>query len=255
MWSDLAQWFASPAGQRALTDAVLPVVAVLAAAVLAGLIARAAVARLERRLERESLTAALAGFVEAARRVAAGDPEPGSAARLATESDVRLRFSGISGADLAAEWALRVALDARGDDAAAVRDRLLAWSRKPRRARRLFAADLAALQATEHEAAPAPVESPAAPEPETVAPPAVEERTHPAVAASEHTNQVPRPVRQEVPPVTPAPTGRTGSGRPAWLDDYDDDAHVTRNIPLSTPAPVAASAVRDRGRPDDIVPS
>ena len=26
MWSDLGAWFASPAGQRALTDAVLPAV-------------------------------------------------------------------------------------------------------------------------------------------------------------------------------------------------------------------------------------
>jgi hypothetical protein len=62
------------------------------------------------------------------------------------------------------------------------------------------------------------------------------------------------PEARPAPAAQPLPVGAT-QGKPAWLDDYDDDAHVTRNIPLSTPAPVSASAVRDRGRPDDIVPS
>lgn len=257
MWSDLAQWFASPAGQRALTDAVLPVVAVLVAALLAALIARAAVGRLERRMKRESLAAAIAGLVEAARRIASGAPE--SAALLAAESDVRLRLSGLTGADLAAEWALLVALRAGAGDAAEVRDRLLAWARKPKRANRLFGSDLEALRRTEPGAevppSPATATTPASREPEPAAPAAGAEEHHPAVAAREHANQPPRPVQHEVPPVAPAPTGRSSSGQPAWLDDYDDEAHVTRNIPLSTPAPVAASAIRDRGTPDDIVPT
>jgi hypothetical protein len=277
MWSDLAQWFASPAGQRALTDAVLPVVAILVAALLAALIARAAVRRLERRIDRESLAAAVAGFVESARRTAAGDPDPGSAARLATESDVRLRLSGRAGADLAAEWALLVALAARGDDPAVVRDRLLEWARRPGRANRLFGTDLEALrrpgpqqtaQAETVAAAPAPrrPEPSAAPEAAPAASAAAEDgivERPAAVSASDHTNQV-RPSPPEVaqpaaapaPAAQPATAGRSGSAQPAWLDDYDDDAHVTRNIPLSTPAPVAASALRDRGRPgDDIVPT
>ena len=43
---------------------------------------------------------------------------------------------------------------------------------------------------------------------------------------------------------------------PAWLDTYDDEADVTRDIDLSkTPPPMSASAVRDRTRTgDDIVP-
>jgi hypothetical protein len=295
MWSDLAQWFASPAGQRALTDAVVPVVAILVAALIAALIARAAIGRLERRIARESLAAAVAGFVEAARRTATGDPDPGSAARLATESDVRLRLSGRAGADVAAEWALLVALAARGDDPAVVRDRLLEWTRKPNRAKRLFGTDLEALRLSGPQEAPADAAAPAprTPEPSPVAPAAVApaavaspspsaavaspsaavaspfaavaspstsaeeaivERPA-AVAASDHTNQA-RPAPPEVPAAQPAAAGRSGSAQPAWLDDYDDDAHVTRNIPLSTPAPVAASAIRDRGRPgDDIVPT
>lgn len=284
MWSDLAAWFASPAGQRALTDAVLPVAAVLVAAVLAALIARGAVRRLERRLDREVLTAAIAGFTEAARRMASADPEPVSVVRLATESDVRLRLSGRPGADLAAEWALLVSLAARGDDAAVVRDRLLQWARKPSRARRLFANDLDAL----HQPAPPPERAAAAPrrEPERVpaeqasaegaaavhptaaqavfAPPPVDHdliEVPAAVAATDHTNQVQRQAEVESPEVEspeaePQQPAAAAPARPAWLDDYDDDAHVTRNIPLSTPAPVSASAIRDRGRPgDDILPS
>jgi len=42
---------------------------------------------------------------------------------------------------------------------------------------------------------------------------------------------------------------------PAWLDTYDDEAHVTQNLDLKTPPPVAAAAVRDRGAPgEDVVP-
>jgi hypothetical protein len=302
MWSDLAAWFASPAGQRALTDAVLPVVAILVAAALAALIARSGIRRLERRLGRDALAAAVAGFAEAARRSAAGEPDPGSAARLASEADVRLRLSGRPGAELAAEWALLVSLAARGDDAAVVRDRLLEWVRKPGRAKRLFANDLDALHQTEavpqrtveavppSPAAPAPTRSvataavPASPPPPSrseaipaSAPAHAAAAEHEmalqpvAVAAADHANQVERTARSEVPEAQPAPAAQPvqvlqpvqppalaaegAEAKPAWLDDYDDDAHVTRNIPLSTPAPVSASAIRDRGRPDDIVPS
>lgn len=281
MWSDLAAWLASPSGQRALTDAVLPVVAVLVAAVLAALIARGAVRRLERRLDREALTAAIAGFAEAARRSASPDPDRDSAVRLATEADVRLRFSGRAGADLAAEWALLVALAARGDDTATVRDRLLEWARKPSRARRLFASDLEALRQPEpvqerpDEAPPLAVEREPAERP-AAARPAVQRPADEglivdqpaAVAAADHRNQPvrqaqrqpePQPERQpqaEAPEAQPLQPAAAASAKPAWLDDYDDDAHVTRNIPLSTPAPVSASTIRDRGRPgDDIVPT
>jgi len=312
MWSDLAAWFASPSGQRTLTETILPVVAILIAAVLAALIARSAVRRLERRLDRDALTAAVGGFVEAARRTASGDPDPGSAARLATESDVRLRLSGRPGADLAAEWALLVSLAARGDDSAVVRDRLLEWVRRPGRARRLFATDLEALHASEPApqataAAPAPrpepvstpqaAAAPPPPRPEPVSTPQATAATPPpprpepvsapewatsagsrlvdrpaAVAATDHTNQerrapvaeapeaAPAPIPQPLQPVQAAESGQpaladANPGKPSWLDDYDDDAHVTRNIPLSTPAPVPASTLRDRGGPDDLVPS
>jgi hypothetical protein len=59
-----------------------------------------------------------------------------------------------------------------------------------------------------------------------------------------------------VPPVEqPAPSGQA-QPTPAWLDTYDDEAEVTRDIDLSkTPPPMPASAVRDRTRTgDDIVP-
>ena len=49
--------------------------------------------------------------------------------------------------------------------------------------------------------------------------------------------------------------GPESNPAPAWLDTYDDDAHVTQNLDLKTPPPVAAAAVRDRGAPgEDVVP-
>lgn len=48
--------------------------------------------------------------------------------------------------------------------------------------------------------------------------------------------------------------GAAPASDPSWLDDYDDEAHVTQNLDLKTPPPVAAAAVRDRGPGEDLVP-
>lgn len=51
------------------------------------------------------------------------------------------------------------------------------------------------------------------------------------------------------------PTQNDRVAEPGWLDDYDDEAQVTQNLDLTTPPPVSATAVRDRGpRGEDLVP-
>jgi hypothetical protein len=373
MWDDFVAWFQSPAGQRVLDAAVIPALAILVAGVIAALIARAAIRSLLARADREAVSGSVAALVEVARAAGTGgrsDGEPERIARLRTEADVRLRLSGATGAALAAEWAsLRV--EAIERDAASpvpqttadveeVRDRLLAWAARPRRAKRLFAADVERLGAeraarlgAQQPAAAAPArrstavaapqrdpqsETPAAAPPAPEAPAASEppsdgrpepvaarvqnlahelqaERAKAAAddgsapeAAADEDGAPPSPTTEPVliqrtrldsmdrqaadprfdharhagpdevvavtpavaegpvdpvqpvatPEPTPEPAAPTGERQPtpAWLDVYDDEAEVTRDIDLSkTPPPKAASAVRDRTRTgDDIVP-
>ncbi|HEY8319507.1 MAG TPA: hypothetical protein VIG76_11810 [Amnibacterium sp.] len=104
-----------------------------------------------------------------------------------------------------------------------------------RHARAEAAAAAAAAAPAEQDApAPAPAAAPS-PEPASAEAPA-------AVAVPATVDEQPAPSQKQ--PV------------PAWLDTYDDEADVTRDIDLSkTPPPMSASAVRDRTRTgDDIVP-
>ena len=378
MWDDFVAWFQSPAGQRVLDAAVIPALAILVAGVVAALIARAAIRSLLARADRDAVSGTVAALVEVARAAGAGgrsDDDRDRTARLRTEADVRLRLSGATGAGLAAEWAsLRV--DAIERDAASpvpqtaaaveeVRDRLLAWVARPRRAKRLFAADVERLGAertarrgaqqptASSPAAPgrrstadaepqrdpqpeSPTAASSAPEAPDAAEPPNDGRPEPVAAraqnlahelqaerakaapddgvapeAAAEENGAPSPTTEPVliqrtrldsmdrqaadprfdharhvgpdqavavtpgvaePPVqqaqpvqpvatpepTPEPSPPAGERQatPAWLDVYDDEAEVTRDIDLSkTPPPKAASAVRDRTRTgDDIVP-
>lgn len=52
----------------------------------------------------------------------------------------------------------------------------------------------------------------------------------------------------------PPARGEDRPAKPEWLDDYDDEAHVTQTMNLKTPPPVAASRLRDRAPAGDIVP-
>lgn len=350
MWDAFVAWFQSPAGQRVIDSAVIPALAIIVAGVVAALIARGAVRSVLARAEREQVAGAVAAVVEVARSLAAGPAdatERERIARLRSEADVRLRLAPTTGAALAAEWAsLRldgIGRDASGPvrqahaDADEVRERLVAWVARPRRAKRLFAGDVERLRAertarranvreeptVEPQAAAAPApEAPQASQPSPVparSQNAARERaerertpeqpveaqpveaqpvgaaptTEPVLIARTRLESMERPVTErpdharhaqpneatepeavpaarvaEEPPAPPAPavavaaqqqapqpTGQP-QATPAWLDTYDDEADVTRDIDLSkTPPPVAASAVRDRTRTgDDIVP-
>jgi len=334
MWDAFVAWFQSPAGERVIDGAVIPAVAILVAGIIAALIARGAVRSLIARSDREAIAAAVAGLVEAA-RAATRVEEPRERERierLRAESDIRLRLSGLPGAPLVGDWvALRVDGPARGAapvDPSEVRDRLLGWLQRPRRARRLFGDEVERMRAEQAasaaaaaerqttssapESEPGPRRQPAAaagrapseaaqeaaPEQSEDAPPTTEpvliQRTRlttmdrPAAEAPDPRADHARHARAEtVRPETesaateapaptpvaaaparaaepapsesePAPEPEPGAPQPtpAWLDTYDDEAEVTRDIDLSkTPPPMSATAVRDRTRTgDDIVP-
>ena len=153
MWTDLGDWFRSVAAAPALQAALIPAVAILLAGVIAGLIARAAVRSAVARADRDQTASVVAGLVEAARLVTERDTdgkEHRRATRLRTESDVRMRLLPVQGAALAADWAsLRLdALQRPGADQPSsgdfddFRDRLVAWTLRPRRARALFEKDV-----------------------------------------------------------------------------------------------------------------
>ncbi|MGN6742336.1 MAG: hypothetical protein ACTHJL_03430 [Amnibacterium sp.] len=160
MWNAFVAWFQSPSGQRVIDGAVVPAVAIIVAGIIAALIARGAVRSVLARAEREAVAGAVAAVVEVARSLAAGPDDMAEReriARLRSEADVRLRLAPPSGAPLAAEWAsLRldsIQRDASGPvrqahaDADEVRERLVAWVARPRRAKRLFASDVERLRA------------------------------------------------------------------------------------------------------------
>ncbi len=157
-WNDVVDWFLSAEGRQVLLTAVLPFVAILLAGVLAALIARSAVKRLIASHDRETASAAVAALIGAGRRTAVWSSLSGAEKdridALATESEIRVRLLPVHGSKLAADWAAHQLLELRSNSSnfsfqseqtlLEYRDRLLAWSERPKRAKKLFALDLEA---------------------------------------------------------------------------------------------------------------
>ena len=150
------QWLASDEGWRVLSGAIIPATAIVVAGVIAALIGRGSTKRLITLHQRDALTAAIGGFLLAGRRAAAwnalGDIERTQLDHLIAEAETRIRLLPITGAGLAATWASHQLAAMKRDSAGfqfqaqqtlgEYRDRLVAWSEKPRSAKKLFGADL-----------------------------------------------------------------------------------------------------------------
>ena len=150
------QWLASDEGWRVLSSAIIPALAIIVAGIVAGLIGRASTKRLITLHHRDALTAAIGGFVLAGRRAATwnalSDTDRAQLDHLIAEAETRIRLLPIVGAGLAATWASHELSAMKRDSAgfqfqaqqtlAEYRDHLVAWSEKPRRAKKLFGADL-----------------------------------------------------------------------------------------------------------------
>lgn len=157
-WNDLTSWLMSVSGWRTFTGAILPFIAILAGGLIAGLIARGAVKRLLRQQDRQHKAAAIAALIAAARRAtfwsSLNAAEQDHVEYQSSEAETRVRMLPVAGADLAADWAAHylrtlkqhaTSLGSSNEqDFNDLQDGLIQWHHHPRRARKLFAQDLAA---------------------------------------------------------------------------------------------------------------
>ena len=261
------QWLASDEGWRVLSGAVIPATAIVVAGVIAALIGRASTKRLITLQRRDALTAAIGGFLLAGRRAATwnmlGDVDRAQLDHLIAEAETRIRLLPIAGAGLAASWASHELTAMKRDSAGfqfqaqqtlgEYRDRLVAWSEKPRSAKKLFSADLERWQfeATEHAAAPEYAGAPehpaapkhvAAPEPAAHGPAA----TGPAATGPVAADQ---PTTHDKPPQTWVATNEALARSPLTPEPPTAVATATGSMPLIITTPMPASAVRQRVDP------
>ncbi len=222
------QWLASDEGWRVLSGAIIPATAIVVAGAIAALIGRGSTKRLITLHQRDALTAAIGGFLLAGRRAAAwnslGDVERTQLDHLIAEAETRIRLLPIAGAGLAATWASHELAAMKRDSAGfqfqaqqtlgEYRDRLVAWSEKPRSAKKLFGADLERWQFEGDE--------PAAPLDATT----IDEPVQTWVATNE---------ALERSPLTPEPPTAV--------------ATATGSMPLIITTPMPASVVRQRVLP------
>lgn len=233
------QWLASEEGWRVLSGAVIPATAIIVAGVVAALIGRAATRRLLTVHQRDALAGALSGFLLAGRRAAEwhslNDTERAQVDHLVAEAETRIRLLPLAGSSLAASWAAHELAAMKRDSAGFrfqaqqtlgdYRDRLVAWSEKPRLAKKLFGSDLERWR-FEREGEPSAAWA--------EAPPA-EAATTAAEATASAGVWVPQTTPGEPSPLTPEPPTAV--------------ATATGSMPLIITSPLPASTVRDRVLP------
>jgi len=229
--NEILAWLASDEGWRVLSGAIIPALAIIVAGIIAALIGRGAVRRLIRQHDRDALTAAVGGFVLAGRRAAQWHEldviERDRTDHLVAEAETRIRLLPISGAGMAASWAAHELESMKRDSSgfrfqaqqtlAEYRDRLVAWSEKPRSAKKLFGADL---ERWKYEGDDDVTRNSAA---------AVSSPEQPAEA------WVPTPNELDDAPLTPEPPSSV--------------AAATGTMPLVVTTPMSASTVRERVSP------
>jgi len=157
-WNDIVNWAASYQGHAMVTGVILPFVAILAGALVAGAMVRGGIKRLLAQQERNAKVSAVAGLISAGRRASVWSTlsaqEKEHAEYVASEAEVRLRLLPVVSAGLAADWSAHYISSMKKNssnfsfqseqDLADLHDGLIAWQSKPRRAKKMFASDLAA---------------------------------------------------------------------------------------------------------------
>lgn len=152
----ILDWLGSPEGRRVTASTIIPAIAILVSGIIAGLIGRGSTKRVIAQYNRDALTAAVQALVLAGRKAAGwnaiGTIERVQVDHLIGEAETRIRLLPVPGAALAANWAAHQLEDMKRNSAgfsfqaqqtlAEYRDRLIAWSEKPRQAKKLFGADL-----------------------------------------------------------------------------------------------------------------
>ncbi|NEM91663.1 hypothetical protein [Galbitalea soli] len=156
-WNDFVTWFNSADGQRVVGATVLPFLGIVVAGVIAALIGRSFATRVLDQQDRELKSAAIMALIGAGRKAtiwsSLGLDEKQHVDSLVSEADIRVRLLPMTGANAAADWAAHELNEMKKNSATFsfqaeqsfvdYRDRLLEWQNKPKRARKLFAYDLA----------------------------------------------------------------------------------------------------------------
>lgn len=290
--NDIIDWLASDEGQQVVATAIVPAVAIVVAGIIAALIGRGSTKRVIAQYQRDALTAAVQGLVLAGRKAASwnaiGTVERVQVDHLIGEAETRIRLLPVPGAALAANWSAHQLEDMKRNSAgfsfqaqqtlAEYRDRLIAWNEKPRRAKKLFGADLerwkyeadpdeqrlvaeqvewetartnadhertvgtpaAAQDARTASSAPAPApQSPAAASPASAPAPAAAPALAPAAYAP--------PPAVAPPTVAPATVVAPVVAPPSTPASPSTDAEASSE---DAPEPKPASSVRERTQPD-----
>jgi hypothetical protein len=154
--NDIMTWIHSATGHAIITTAIIPFVAIVVAGIVGAGIGRGSTRRLIAQRDHETRAAAVAALVAAGQGASTwhsqGPASKEHAERLASQADVNVRLLPISGAGIAADWASHQLAEMRTNSVSysyqaeqtlgEYRDRLVEWLHKPKRAKKLFAADL-----------------------------------------------------------------------------------------------------------------
>lgn len=157
-WDDLVAWASTDAGWRILSSTLIPVVAILVAGLVGAGTARSSIQRLLAQRDREQRVAAVTALVTAGQHAAKwGSLSTGArehAEELASRADIEVRLLPARGSEMAADWAAHQIATMRTESVSysfqaeesigEYVDRLADWLHHPRRAKKLFGADLEA---------------------------------------------------------------------------------------------------------------
>jgi hypothetical protein len=155
-FNDFLAWLDSYPGQRLLSGVILPFVAILLAGIIGALIGRGATRRLVAQRDHETRVAAVTALVTAGQQAAKWGSLTASgkehAEELAARADITVRLLPLPGTELVADWAAHqvaamrtnsVSYSFQADQTVGEYvDRLAEWLHHPRRAKKLFSADL-----------------------------------------------------------------------------------------------------------------
>ncbi len=157
-WNAIVRWFNSDAGSTMVSGVILPFIAILAAGLIAGLIMRGALKRFVAHQDRQAKASAVAALIASARKISVWNSLAASEKEhvefQVSEAEVRVRLLPVIGASFAADWAAHHISELKRNSVnfsfqseqglQDLQDGLIAWQSKPKRAKKLFADDLAA---------------------------------------------------------------------------------------------------------------
>lgn len=155
-WNDFVEWLTSSEVRPVLFAAALFIVAVVVSTLVAAGASRRALRGIVDQRDREQKNAAIVALIDAATEASVWNSltpqEQVLSDRAVAQTDTLVRLSPVKGAALAADWANHQLHEMKRNSATfgyeldpvveEFRDRLIEWTKKPARARKVFESDL-----------------------------------------------------------------------------------------------------------------